>query len=54
MTIFTRPQWCIEPLRPHGESATFRTISVTVRTRWLTRDWRRPPGLATSLAVDTS
>ena len=22
MTIFTRPQWCIEPLRPHHEAAT--------------------------------
>ena len=21
MTIFTRPRWCIEPLRSHGEAA---------------------------------
>ena len=21
MTIFTRPQWCIEPLRPHVDGA---------------------------------
>ena len=21
MTIFTHPQWCIEPLRPHGRGA---------------------------------
>jgi hypothetical protein len=21
MTIFTRPRWCIEPLRPHGKGA---------------------------------
>ena len=24
MTSFTRPQWCIEPLRPHDVTATLR------------------------------
>jgi hypothetical protein len=24
MTIFTRPQWCIEPLRPHGEPVVWQ------------------------------
>ena len=23
MTIFTHPQWCIEPLRPHGNAAVW-------------------------------
>jgi hypothetical protein len=29
MTIFTRPRWCIEPLRPQSRGATLR--------RWTTR-----------------
>jgi hypothetical protein len=24
MTIFTRPQWCIEPLRPHADAEVKR------------------------------
>jgi hypothetical protein len=43
MTIFTRPRWCIEPLRPHGKGATSRGRGASACCPKQLSDERRLP-----------
>ena len=52
MTIFTRPQWCIEPLRPQPHAAV-RAVStrllllcLLLRSSWLAAEGGRQVGAA--------
>ena len=50
MTIFTRPQWCIEPLRPQGGAATRRSSAASADFvgGHQSPDLRRPRGTVRS------